>query len=58
MIKVVAGHDGKYERIVELEFTSRNAAETKLNRCFGKPIKDNVWVDKLGQEFSVVEIEE
>lgn len=57
MIKILAGHDGKYERTVELEFNSRNEAEEMLNRCFGNPKKENLWVDNLGQEFSILEIE-
>lgn len=49
---IMGGHDGKRERIA-LEVESLEEALNRLNACMIKK-STNLWVDSLGQEFSII----
>ena len=52
---IMGGFEGKMERIA-LKCKTKQEAVTRLNSAFGKA-KSNLWVDSLGQEFSIIEKE-
>ena len=55
MYNIMGGHDGKRERIA-LKVDTLQEAVQMLNKCMTKK-SHNLWVDSLGQEFSIIKTE-